>query len=157
MSNRYVDAYTRFVDNVDISGGPNACWPWKGHRTEKGYGVFQVGGKKVRAHRWFAERIIGEELEPDLFVCHTCDVTYCQNPRHWFIGDALDNNRDKAAKGRHPGGYHGNQNESKTHCLRGHAFNAENTRIDRRGFRACLACDPIQHGRTTPVRKALAA
>ncbi|WP_405860141.1 hypothetical protein OG407_20920 [Streptomyces sp. NBC_01515] len=109
MTNRYVDAYTRFVDNVDISRGRNACWPWKGHRTKKGYGEFQVGGKKKRAHRWLVERALGYKLDPDIFVCHTCDFPPCCNPGHFFIGDALDNNRDRAAKGRHPGGWHGNQ------------------------------------------------
>ncbi|EFL41116.1 conserved hypothetical protein [Streptomyces griseoflavus Tu4000] len=104
MSNRYVDAFTRFVDNLDISGGPNACWPWKGYRTKKGYGQFQVNGKKVRSHRWLAERIIESELEPDLFVCHTCDHPWCHNPRHFFIGDVGDNNRDCRAKGRHRSG-----------------------------------------------------
>lgn len=99
-----MDAFTRFVDNLDISGGPNACWPWKGYRTKKGYGQFQVNGKKVRSHRWLAERIIESELEPDLFVCHTCDHPWCHNPRHFFIGDVGDNNRDCRAKGRHRSG-----------------------------------------------------
>ena len=68
-------------------------WPRKGRRHGKGYGVFQVGGKKRRAHRWLVERALGYELDPDIFVCHTCDNPPCCNPRHFFVGDALDNNQ----------------------------------------------------------------
>ncbi|MEU2830174.1 HNH endonuclease [Streptomyces lavendulae] len=104
-----MDAFDRFVSSVDISAGPDACWVWKSFCTAKGYGQFQVGGKKKRAHRWIVEHIIGSELEPEIFVCHHCDNPPCVNPRHLYVGDVLDNNRDKAAKGRHPGGWHGNQ------------------------------------------------
>jgi len=33
----------------------------------------------------------------------------------------------------------GARNAAKTHCLRGHPFNEENTRVDRRG-RVCRQC-----------------
>ncbi|MEU9705097.1 HNH endonuclease [Streptomyces sp. NPDC047981] len=136
-----------FLFDVDRSAGPDDCWPWIGHRTAKGYGQFQIGGRKKRAHRWLVEWALGDVLEADIFVCHTCDNPPCCNPSHLFIGDAEANNRDKAAKGRHPGGFHGNQNQAKTHCRRGHEFTAENTRIDRRGYRECRACERIRHGR----------
>jgi hypothetical protein len=156
MSNQYAGALFLFLFDVDTSAGPNGCWPWKGRRTDKGYGQFQVNGRKKRAHRWLVEYALGDELDPDIFVCHTCDNPPCCNPRHLFIGDALANNRDCAAKGRHPRGYYGNQNMTKTHCLRGHEFTPENTRIYR-GIRVCRACNAIQHGRTTPARESLAA
>ncbi|MCM1946398.1 HNH endonuclease [Streptomyces sp. G2] len=95
--------------NVDIRAGWDACWPWTGKLTEKGYGEFQVNGKKRRAHRWIVERTLGYELERDEFVCHTCDTRACCNPRHLFVGDAGDNNRDCVAKGRHSRGFYGNQ------------------------------------------------
>ncbi|MFF4869872.1 HNH endonuclease [Streptomyces sp. NPDC000961] len=109
MGSRYADAFTRFVANVDIRAGWDSCWPWTGKLTEKGYGEFQVNGKKKRAHRWIVERTLGYELERDEFVCHTCDNPSCCNPRHFFVGDAGDNNRDCVAKGRHSRGFYGNQ------------------------------------------------
>lgn len=53
----------------------------------------------VKAHRWAYEAFVGP-VSRDLMVCHTCDEPSCQNPRHWFLGTAADNNRDRSRKGR---------------------------------------------------------
>lgn len=63
---------------------------------------------KTRAHKISYKLFIGP-IPRDLkkgsklvsrFICHTCDVEGCCNPAHLFLGTQLDNNRDRASKGR---------------------------------------------------------
>lgn len=94
----------RFSSKVDRSGGPAACWPWKGAwRTEKGYGRIlkdRRKGRALRAHRVAWELAHGP-IPLGLCVCHACDNPPCCNPAHLFLGTMLDNNRDRDAKDRH--------------------------------------------------------
>lgn len=146
MSNRYADAFTRFVDNVDIAAGPDSCWLWRGRLNEKGYGIFRVGNKRVRAHRWLIERTIGCELEGDELITHDCDTAACVNPRHLAIGDQESNMRERAERGRH-------WCTQKTQCPEGHSYTPENTYVDPRGYRNCRACARERHRRrrSTPA------
>uniref|UniRef100_UPI003F4909FF HNH endonuclease signature motif containing protein n=1 Tax=Streptosporangium sp. CA-235898 TaxID=3240073 RepID=UPI003F4909FF len=77
-------AGVRWLANVDMAGpvpahdpdmGP--CWLWTGEKTEQGYGVITIDGKKVGVARWVYERAHGplpDGYEPD----HTChDPTVC--------------------------------------------------------------------------------
>lgn len=76
----------------------NECWPWTAGVHRDGYGVFQLNGRAVRAHRYaYADKIcpIG-----DLCVCHRCDNPLCCNPAHLFVGTAAVNAADMVAKER---------------------------------------------------------
>jgi hypothetical protein len=79
------------------------CWLWGGAIGDTGYGTLMEGGKgggrTVRAHV-VAWRIHRGPVPVGLYVCHKCDVRWCVNPDHLFVGTALDNNRDKMRKGR---------------------------------------------------------
>ena len=75
------------------------CWEWMGTLDYKGYGIFKLNGKGIKAHRLMAEKM-GLEIK-DLCVCHTCDNPKCVNPSHLFVGTVLDNNIDKINKNRH--------------------------------------------------------
>jgi len=79
----------------DVTG----CWNWTGALDEKGYGLMSVKKRTKRVHRMAYEFYRGP-IPEGLFVCHKCDNPKCFNPAHLFVGTALDNNRDREAKGR---------------------------------------------------------
>jgi len=90
----------RFWGKVD-KRGEDECWEWKAGIGSTGRGIFHYDGKARHAPRisW----ILAKGKIPDgAFICHTCDNGKCVNPKHLFIGNALINNRDCYAKGRHP-------------------------------------------------------
>jgi hypothetical protein len=89
----------RFWDRCDLSGGPDACWPWTGARTSWGYGNTRVDGKTVGTHR-VAWQLTHGPIPAGMSVLHRCDNPPCCNPRHLFLGSPLDNKADSIAKGR---------------------------------------------------------
>jgi len=94
-----------FWDNVDRSGGPEACWPWMRAVGGKGYGNVPDGvGRTLRSSRVAWELTHGP-IADGLFVLHRCDNRPCCNPAHLFLGTAGDNIRDCVAKGRHRNRY----------------------------------------------------
>lgn len=88
----------RLVENVDMSGGPNACWPWMKARNEHGYGIMRVAGKNVRAHR--VARFMGRDPGPHVKVRHSCDNPPCCNPLHLLTGTQADNVADMRERKR---------------------------------------------------------
>ncbi len=107
---------TRFWAKVDDSGGPDACWLWRGAKTAAHdrrsafYGVFCVLDVArhthrrqqafVRAHRFALVLATGIEPE-DLQACHDdrrCTSTLCCNPGHLRWGTDAENRLDWARK-----------------------------------------------------------
>lgn len=76
-----------------------SCWAWTGAKDAFGYGVLGVNGSTEKAHR-VSWAIHNGSIPSGLFVCHTCDTPSCVNPAHLWLGNALDNNRDRDQKGR---------------------------------------------------------
>ena len=111
-------------NKVDRSGGSDACWPWTGYRTAKGYGRLYFRG---RDRPDYAHRIAWElhnEIPPGAgFVCHHCDNPPCCNPAHLFLGSNSTNIKDALGKGvligargeRHPSA---KLNEEKVRLIR---------------------------------------
>jgi hypothetical protein len=89
-----------FWDNVKKTPG-DGCWEWQAARKGPGYGTFRKtkGGPPFNAHR-VAYELANGPIPPGMHVCHRCDNPPCCNPAHLFVGTAVDNARDRVAKGR---------------------------------------------------------
>ncbi len=93
-----------FWNRVDQSGGPQACWPWRGHLND-GRGRVDINGLQgVYCSRiaYFFEH--PEEItlsaQEGRYVLHKCDNPTCCNPAHLYVGDRAQNQRDKVERGR---------------------------------------------------------
>lgn len=77
----------------------SGCWEWQNKRDRYGYGIFKLGGKSLKAHR-YSFQTHNEFFDKKLHVLHRCDNPCCVNPEHLFLGTNLDNIRDKMQKNR---------------------------------------------------------
>ena len=77
----------------------SGCWLWESFLMQRGYGLFWLGGRNMRAHRasWILHK---REIPDGLQVLHHCDTRSCVNPEHLFLGTAQDNSTDMVSKGR---------------------------------------------------------
>ncbi len=118
----------RFWAKVDKTDG---CWLWTAAKTRDGYGrLADTGGRWVLAHRFAYELHIGP-IPNSLTLDHLCRVRHCVNPTHLEpVTNRVNALRGVGIPAR---------NARKTHCLRGHPFDAENTRWWR-GGRRCRTC-----------------
>ena len=106
------------------------CWVWQRARDMHGYGVIQVRGKALGAHR-VAYEIVKGPIPEGLTIDHLCRTRACINPDHL---EAVTN-RENILRGEGFAAI----NARKTHCLRGHAFTEANT-YQHRDERCCRAC-----------------
>lgn len=78
----------------------NGCLEWQGYRLPKGYGQ-----AKYKGRNWVVSRLVWllstGSISEDIQVLHRCDNPPCSLFGHLFLGTALDNVKDKMAKGRH--------------------------------------------------------
>lgn len=91
---RLHERFWRFVNKTD------SCWLYTGDKDRYGYGMINVCGRKVKAHR-LAYTLTGRVIPRGMLLCHKCDVRSCVNPDHFFIGTHQDNTDDMMAKERH--------------------------------------------------------
>lgn len=93
-------------EKIDMSGGPDACWPWLGgtgggNGKSKPRPYYQLDGKKWLAYRLVWMLVHGEELPSSKFLCHSCDNSLCCNPKHLSVGDNQSNMDEMVERDRH--------------------------------------------------------
>ncbi len=107
---------------------------WGGTLHRQGYGTIKVDGKRgTLTHRVAWELAYGP-IPKGICVLHLCpgEPHACIEPEHLYLGTYSDNTYDKIRAGNHP-------QAKKTHCLRGHVYDEDNTYLYR-GGRSCRAC-----------------
>lgn len=100
----------RFWPKVKKLDGEESCWEWTGNRQRSSsgkiwYGQFLMGSRRDgtnrshNAHRvsWM---LAHGEIPDGMWVLHKCDNPACVRPDHLFLGDHIENMRDKLRKGR---------------------------------------------------------
>jgi hypothetical protein len=123
----------RFWARVDQT---DSCWLWTGPLTANGYADVTIGRRRMRAHRFAYELLVGpipDGLQLDHVKARGCRHRHCVNPAHLEPVTQTEN----ILRGNSPAAIHAR----KTHCINGHEFSPENTyhRPDN-GGRQCRTC-----------------
>ena len=128
-------------DRLDL--GP--CWTWTGCKDKHGYGNFSVNNSGRRVHR-IAYELVRGKIPAGLTLDHLCRNRACPNPFHCEAVTLEENKR----RGFSPCAIHAR----KTHCKRGHVFDATNTILEEHG-RRCRKCTLANQRKRYRVRKGI--
>jgi hypothetical protein len=108
--------FWRYVEKTE------SCWLWTAYKDRNGYGIYHMMG--TTESRWvhqlayeFSFGLIPHGLQID----HLCRNHSCVNPSHL---EAVTH-RENILRGGAPTAIHARQ----THCVNGHEFTPENTRL----------------------------
>jgi hypothetical protein len=87
------------LEQYSIPEPNSGCLLWTGCCNDRGYGHLANKGKVIAAHRLSWIEAYGP-IPTGMWVLHKCDLPWCIEPTHLFLGTAKDNSDDKIAKGR---------------------------------------------------------
>lgn len=126
------------VSDVPFDGSP--CWIWTGRLDADGYGTLpgRHGARDLAgifAHRYSVVALRGQALFDAKVVNHRCRQRSCVNPAHLEVITNAENVLHPESMA--PSAI----NARKTHCINGHEFTDENTKLNSYGNRVCRTCD----------------
>jgi hypothetical protein len=119
----------RLLSKLELSN--NGCLIWRGKCTRDGYGTIKNDGRYLRAHRVAYELLVGP-IPAGLQLDHLCRVRNCCNPLHLEpVTSRVNTLRGNGLTAIHA---------LKTSCPQGHAYDENNTYLDRANRRHCRTC-----------------
>lgn len=77
------------------------CWLWIGPKNRKGYGKLCFKDNKTAIASRVSYELFNGPIDDGKFICHTCDIPSCVNPKHLWVGTHIENMLDMMNKGRH--------------------------------------------------------
>lgn len=95
----YDPEWLAYLESLSELVTESGCRIWTGTNGNRGYGQTKHRQRNYSAHRAMWVAMYGP-VPPHVFVCHRCDVRCCVRLDHLFLGTVLDNNQDRARKGR---------------------------------------------------------
>ena len=135
----YTDPLQRLMDRRTVTA--EGCWEWP-TRMSTGYGETSVHGQRWLTHRLAYTLLVGP-IPAGYQIDHRCCNRLCFNPFHLdAVPQAVNLQRSGA------GILNGLRSSMKTHCPKGHPYDASNTRYkpskDPRSRshvkRVCISC-----------------
>lgn len=140
MPRKAIPLIERFFSRIERL--ENFCWKWTGTVGSRGYGL--IGGR-LKEEQFYVHRIafetFREPIPEGMTVDHRCKFKLCVNPFHLRLLTLSENAIDGNA-------FH----KAKTHCPKGHPYDAENTIIRHlpggtlgRGCRECARISCLRY------------
>lgn len=77
----------------------HVCWEWNGGKDEKGYGLFDLNGRTVRAHKVGFVAGWGFVPRKGHVLRHSCNNSSCVRWHHLWPGTHQQNAADRHAAG----------------------------------------------------------
>lgn len=138
---RALDVYCRTafrrmyeMSECRFAGHKTPCWVWTGGLNDKGYAKLAIDRKRSYVHRISYEILVGP-IPENLTIDHLCRNCACFNPGHLEPVTARENTLRALAAVP-------SRTAKRTHCVRGHEYTPENTRLTDGGrHQNCRACD----------------
>lgn len=146
-SRRVEDPLQHIKDRVHITD--SGCWEWQRHRSQAGYGRVGLADFSTDYVHIIAYTLVVGPVPDGLELDHLCRNRACCNPDHLEPVTHRENvQRGTAGEAARA------LSALQTHCVRGHEYTPENTRIRKSGRRQCRTCARKQAREAARARRA---